>query len=196
MVALEHIAASSIADEETLANDAPFLFSQPSPIPLLSHYNLDAASVLAAHMLAVKPNDRVLDLCAAPGGKSIALAQLIFNTNDLSSSLPSGCLRANEPHPTSNKRLTANLHAYLPSPLFTSRQICIFDIDATNRNAVQQLPYGDAGYDRVLVDAPCSSERYVIHAHTKATASAGIAHEMRHWLRTHRKGWPRHKSVL
>lgn len=36
----------------------------------------DPASMLAAHLLEPKPGERVLDLCAAPGGKSTHLAQL------------------------------------------------------------------------------------------------------------------------
>jgi hypothetical protein len=37
----------------------------------MTHWNLDAASVLVAHMLNVQLDETVLDLCAAPGGKFI-----------------------------------------------------------------------------------------------------------------------------
>ncbi|KAI7114418.1 hypothetical protein KC352_g34666 [Hortaea werneckii] len=37
------------------------------------------------------------------------------------------------------------------------------------------------GYDKILVDAPCSSERHIIHAHLKAKASGNAAPEMTNW---------------
>lgn len=45
---------------------------------LLSYYWLDAASLLPPLMLGVQPGQQVLDMCAAPGGKSFVLAQLLF----------------------------------------------------------------------------------------------------------------------
>jgi 16S rRNA C967 or C1407 C5-methylase (RsmB/RsmF family) len=37
-------------------------------------YHLDRSSAAAARALGVEPGNRVLDLCAAPGGKSLLLA--------------------------------------------------------------------------------------------------------------------------
>lgn len=39
---------------------------------------MDAASVLPVIALDVRPNDRVLDICAAPGGKSLTIAQCLI----------------------------------------------------------------------------------------------------------------------
>lgn len=45
---------------------------------VFTHYLLDAASVITARALAVKPGQKVLDMCAAPGGKSLVIAFDLF----------------------------------------------------------------------------------------------------------------------
>ncbi|KKY37227.1 putative rna m c methyltransferase [Diaporthe ampelina] len=138
-------------------------------------------------MLDVQPNDRVLDLCAAPGGKSVALAQLIFPHLHAGSAAPAppktGCLHSNEVDHTRNKRLAANLRAYLPESLFESSAVRVLRLDGSDARAVTQLPCGPGGYDRVLLDAPCSSERHIIHAHVRAAAGGRVADEMARWRR-------------
>lgn len=49
------------------------------------YYLLDAASVLVTEALDVSPNDHVLDLCAAPGGKSLAILQRLSTNGQLTS---------------------------------------------------------------------------------------------------------------
>ena len=41
------------------------------------YYLMDCASILPVIALDLRPNDRVLDMCAAPGGKALALAQCL-----------------------------------------------------------------------------------------------------------------------
>lgn len=43
-----------------------------------SYYLMDAASVLAVEALGVRKGDKVLDLCAAPAGKSVAILQKLL----------------------------------------------------------------------------------------------------------------------
>ena len=39
---------------------------------------MDAASLLPVLALGLQPKDRVLDLCAAPGGKSVSILQTML----------------------------------------------------------------------------------------------------------------------
>ena len=55
---------------------------------LLAYYLMDAASILPVVTLGVDPSSTVLDMCAAPGGKSVLIAQLLSG---------SGVLVSNEP---------------------------------------------------------------------------------------------------
>ncbi|KAG8168340.1 hypothetical protein KVR01_001089 [Diaporthe batatas] len=200
IVAVEHVSPET--PEPDASEHEHVLFPPPKAVPtpsnsgkaLQSHWNLDAASALCAHMLDVQPNDRVLDLCAAPGGKSVALAQLIFPHLHADSPAPApaattkpGCLHSNEVDHARNKRLAANLRAYLPEPLFggdgAAGAVRVLRLDGSDPRAVTQLPCGPGGYDRVLLDAPCSSERHIIHAHVKASAGGRVADEMARWRR-------------
>lgn len=51
------------------------LLERPDQDGLLGYYLMDAASVLPCLALNVQEGHNVLDLCAAPGGKTLALIQ-------------------------------------------------------------------------------------------------------------------------
>ncbi|KAF2166208.1 hypothetical protein M409DRAFT_66699 [Zasmidium cellare ATCC 36951] len=174
--------------------DAPF----PPPdtsTRILSHWNLDGASVLVASLLNVQPQDNVLDLCAAPGGKSIVLAQRLWphlhadssnlKQRVLTEKIRAGNLHSNEADGARQRRLAENLKAYLSKALFDSDQVKTLRVDGSKPNAEYELrvktPTGTTGYDKVLVDAPCSSERHIIHAHARAAAGGRVADEMASW---------------
>jgi 16S rRNA C967 or C1407 C5-methylase (RsmB/RsmF family) len=154
-------------------SDGVFPPPRKTPSGLLSHYILDAASVLVATLLDVHPDHSVLDLCAAPGGKSIVIAQ----------SRPAS-LHSNEPDTSRNKRLAANLKSYLPAD-FPSK---VIRLDGSDKRAIFPL----SQYDRILIDAPCSSERHILHKHaTNATAL-----EMMNWKASHTKTLARTQIAL
>lgn len=184
----------------TVENEVPFPQPQIDPATgLMTHWNLDAASLLAVTILDPKPWDKVLDLCAAPGGKSVALSQLLqppdFNAS--SPSLAGGCLHSNEVNNARNKRLASNLQTYLPGPLFKSGEVKVLKLDGTDANAaIQSLPLGSGGYDKVLLDAPCSSERHVIHAHAKAKQGGRVVDEMASWRSGHSKKMAKTQAAL
>ncbi|MCX6094454.1 MAG: RsmB/NOP family class I SAM-dependent RNA methyltransferase [Candidatus Bipolaricaulota bacterium] len=83
-----------------------------------------------------QPGELVLDLCAAPGGKATDIAARMRNR---------GCLVANEPNGRRQQALLANVN-----------RIGAWNI-AISEYRGQDFPIGD-GFDRVLVDAPCSAE--------------------------------------
>ena len=96
----------------------------------------DESSQLAALLLAPRPGERVLDLCAAPGGKATLLAQLMKNQGEIvACDLTDVKLLRLEDSAT---RLGITIIATLRS-------------DATNPPAEFR-----EGFHRVLVDAPCS----------------------------------------
>lgn len=109
-----------------------------------AYYLLDEASTMIVEQLQVDGFHKVLDLCAAPGGKSIAIAQFLS---------PQGEIHSNEPNKERAQRLKRNLHEHIP------QNSCIFHV--TQRDATTW--HNPEAFDRVLVDAPCSSERHVMH---------------------------------
>ncbi|HVS80268.1 MAG TPA: transcription antitermination factor NusB [Pyrinomonadaceae bacterium] len=98
-------------------------------------YLQDEASQLVAHLLGVQPGDRVLDLCAAPGSKTTHLAALAPQALIMAGDLQEHRLRT-------LGELARQQGA---------NSIALAACDATHR-----LPFADASFDRVLVDAPCS----------------------------------------
>ena len=159
--------------------DAAFPAPRPASNGLLTHWNLDAASALAAHLLNARPGDRILDLCAAPGGKSVTVAQSLFPglqaQAETLTGRNDGLLRSNEAEPRRQKRLAENLQYYLPR----QANVQCLRVDGTGSSISPLLVPG--GYDKILVDAPCSSERHIIHAHLKARTSGNAAPEMTNW---------------
>jgi len=110
-------------------------------------YFLDEASVLCAQALEVCPGDRVLDLCAAPGGKSLVLASLLKEEGEL---------RLNEKSPERFFRLKRNMEEHFsPGP---GLKICYSMKNGSAYGLEKEC------WDRILLDAPCSSERHIVHS--------------------------------
>ena len=99
-------------------------------------YLQDEASQLVAQTLDIQPNERVLDLCAAPGGKTTLMAlrargSVLIVASD-----------------RSEKRLQTVVST---SALHQLNSIKFLVLDAA-----QHLPFADKTFDRILLDAPCS----------------------------------------
>lgn len=108
-----------------------------TPEYLAGHYMLQsAASMCPVMALGPQPGDRVLDLSAAPGGKTSYISQLMRNK---------GVVIANDLKPERQKATVANLHRLGVRNVVT----CCYDgrkFGSLMRNS----------FDRILLDAPCS----------------------------------------
>lgn len=122
---------------------------------LIKAYHLDAASVVAAAALGVQPGDRVLDLCAAPGGKSLVLAAALAEAPTADEDR--GELVCNERSSARRARLHRVLDEHLPE---AARAL----VRVTPHDAARWALYEPSSYDRVLADVPCSSEQHVLQS--------------------------------
>lgn len=125
-------------------------------------YYLDEGSVIAVSLLPVSTGERVLDMCAAPGGKSLLLALAIGKT---------GSLVCNDRSSTRRQRLHRVLDEHLDP---TIRSL----ITITSHDATRWALYERDAYDAILLDAPCSSERHVLHD-PKVLANWGVTRTRR-----------------
>ena len=103
-----------------------------------AYYIQEASAMVPARVLKPLPGERVLDLCAAPGGKSTQMALAMAHE---------GVLVSNDPELSRAKVLAGNLER----------------MGASNALVVSALPDKLAErwpetFDAILVDAPCSGE--------------------------------------
>jgi len=117
--------------------------------PLAPYYFMDGASYLAPYFLAPKKGDKVLDLCAAPGGKSLVLAYLLKGE---------GHLTSNDKSMDRRLRMQRVLRSYLPEEIM-NKCIRITGFDASG-----WCLYEKEAYDKILLDVPCSSEQHVLQS--------------------------------
>ena len=107
-----------------------------TPEYLAGHYIIQgASSMLPVMALAPQENERILDMCAAPGGKTTYIASLMKNT---------GVLYANDAKRDRTKSLVGNLHRLGISNVL----VCNYD--------GREFPKVVGNFDRILLDAPCS----------------------------------------
>ena len=101
-------------------------------------YLQEPSALSAVSVLDPKPYERVLDLCAAPGGKSTQIAGLMQGR---------GLLVCNEPVPSRAQILSRNVE-----------RMGVRNAIVTSAMPDQLAPHFEAFFDRILVDAPCSGE--------------------------------------
>uniref|UniRef100_A0A1A8HBF7 5-cytosine rRNA methyltransferase NSUN4 n=2 Tax=Nothobranchius korthausae TaxID=1143690 RepID=A0A1A8HBF7_9TELE len=119
--------------------------ARPDSFGLLGYYLMDAASILPCLALDVQEGHTVLDLCAAPGGKTLALLQTQLIRY----------LCINDSSVSRTSRLRKVLHSYVPKQFLTDENLRITSFDGTMWGEMERETF-----DRVLVDVPCTTDRH------------------------------------
>ncbi|XP_016020659.2 tRNA (cytosine(34)-C(5))-methyltransferase, mitochondrial isoform X3 [Rousettus aegyptiacus] len=143
-----------------------YLSSIPSRMPserhqignLKKYYLLNAASLLPVLALELRDGEKVLDLCAAPGGKSVALLQCAYP----------GYLHCNEYDSLRLRWLRQTLESFIPQPLVNV--IKVSELDGREMGDAQPEKF-----DKVLVDAPCSNDRSWLFSSDSQKAACRIS---------------------
>ncbi|MEK3963781.1 MULTISPECIES: RsmB/NOP family class I SAM-dependent RNA methyltransferase [Paenibacillus] len=102
------------------------------------YYIQEPSAMAPVELLDVQPGDRVLDLCAAPGGKSTQISAKLSGE---------GLLITNDLHPERTKALAKNLE------LYGVRNGIVLNESPDHIAAAFPLYF-----DKILIDAPCSGE--------------------------------------
>ncbi|OMD38030.1 RsmB/NOP family class I SAM-dependent RNA methyltransferase [Paenibacillus odorifer] len=102
------------------------------------YYIQEPSAMAPVELLDVQPGDRVLDLCAAPGGKSTQISAKLSGE---------GLLVTNDLHPERTKALAKNLE------LYGVRNGIVLNESPDHIAAAFPLYF-----DKILIDAPCSGE--------------------------------------
>lgn len=114
------------------------------------YYIQEPSAMTPAAVIPIEQGDRVLDICAAPGGKSTELAAKLNGT---------GILVSNDISASRAKALLKNLE--------------VFGID--NSLIISEAPYKlserfESYFDKILIDAPCSGEGMFRKSNSMITA--------------------------
>lgn len=142
-VNLEPIGEWSNVGLKILASKVPI---GATPEYLAGHYiRQSPSSFLPCIALDPKPHEKVIDMAAAPGGKTSYLAQLMKNT---------GLIVANDLKKSRCASIVGNLHR-----LGVSNAI-IVNMDG------RDMPKHYSGYNKVLLDAPCTGLGVISHDET------------------------------
>ncbi|XP_067626280.1 5-methylcytosine rRNA methyltransferase NSUN4 [Eurosta solidaginis] len=112
---------------------------------VLSHYLMDGASVLPPLLLDIKQGERVLDACAAPGGKSLLMLQ----------TLHPDILICNDIQESRVNRIRKVMEEYIfdYKENWNNKRVALNQCDARNID-------GFNSYDKILVDVPCTTDRH------------------------------------
>jgi 16S rRNA (cytosine967-C5)-methyltransferase len=132
------------SDLRTLPGNQDFVEFNTLPMAALHSghcYIQDPSTAIACRLLDPKPGEKILDACAAPGGKTAYLAQLIQNT---------GVIVACDRDPERLEILKDNVGRLEATCVRAVRH------DWTRNHPPEEI-LSIAPFDRVLLDAPCTN---------------------------------------
>lgn len=131
-------------DSRPLSGNPDFVeFNTLPTAPLNSGhcYIQDPSTAIACQLLDPRPGEKIIDACAAPGGKTVYLAQLMKNR---------GAVIACDRDPKRLQILEGNVNRLGATIV---RTVCH---DWTHNNPPEEI-LSIAPFDRVLLDAPCTN---------------------------------------
>lgn len=139
----EHAPQAWCTDSVPWAEDAWYFAGDTQPGGMLLHwagafYIQEPSAMAAVTALDPQAGQAVLDLCAAPGGKSCQIAGLMAGE---------GLLLANEPVTSRARELSRNLE-----------RMGVINAVVTSNKPERLAEKFPAYFDRILIDAPCSGE--------------------------------------
>lgn len=102
------------------------------------YYIQEPSAMLVSHFLDVQNDDYILDMCAAPGGKTCAVASQLSNQ---------GLMIANDIVPLRAKILSENIERF-----------GLANTIVTNCDPLQFTKVLPGFFDKIILDAPCSGE--------------------------------------
>jgi hypothetical protein len=128
-------------------NESEFEPSPSGSTGVLNYYLMDGGSILPVLALDIQPGNKILDLCAAPGGKTLLAIQTLYPdsvvANDASGS------RCNRIHQVSRQFLYD-----LKERWIAPKKLQITNIDGRY--------FSHDNFDRILVDVPCTTDRHSV----------------------------------
>ncbi|XP_054269648.1 5-methylcytosine rRNA methyltransferase NSUN4-like [Macrosteles quadrilineatus] len=107
---------------------------------LLDYYLMDAASFLPVLALGLEPGDHVLDMCAAPGGKSLLCLQTLYPDS----------VYCNDASLSRLNRLKFVIRQYFGE----------LDAKVTINHEDGQNIFENGKFTKILVDVPCTTDRH------------------------------------
>lgn len=116
---------------------------------VLNYYLMDGASLLPVLALDLKPGVRMLDVCSAPGGKSLIALQTLYPD----------AIVCNDSSISRTNRIKNVFKQYLFD--FDEKWIKTGKIRISCADA-RYMGMGEE-YDRVLVDVPCTTDRHSVN---------------------------------
>ena len=103
-----------------------------------AYYIQEPSAMAPVSLLDPRPGERVLDLCAAPGGKTTQIADVLGGD---------GLIVCNEPVPSRAKILSRN-----------AERMGVSNALVVSADPEKLAPLWPEAFDAILVDAPCSGE--------------------------------------
>ncbi|EFN84325.1 Putative methyltransferase NSUN4 [Harpegnathos saltator] len=129
------------------SNNTRFPAPKKGSTDVLNYYLLDGTSILPVLALDLQPGDSVLDMCAAPGGKTLTILQTLMPR----------LLVANDAQLSRMKRIHNVINQYVNGIGQWQDRLYVTQHDA------KTISDKDV-YNKILVDVPCTTDRHVLHS--------------------------------